>query len=72
MRRFSLLLVALALDLERPSLAREDECGSKTTCAECLEEGEHSFCGWCSPGGIVYANGTIGARCGDERDDPWD
>ena len=24
-----------------------------------------------SPGGIVYANGSLGARCGDERDTPW-
>jgi hypothetical protein len=49
-----------------------NECGKHTTCEECLMEGEHQFCGWCSPGGIFYANGTRGLRCGDERDDPWD
>lgn len=68
MRCFALVVSAAAI----PWALGINECADKTTCAECLEDGLHSFCGWCSPGGILYANGSTGARCGDERDDPWD
>ena len=35
-------------------------------------EGAHNFCSWCSPGPVVYADGSPGHRCADERDKPWD
>eukprot|EP01049_Picozoa_sp_SAG25_P006914 SAG25_NODE_542_length_7058_cov_1.916942_10_plen_464_part_00 len=66
------LVSAAALGLAlRPSVGI-NECAQHTTCTECLMQGAHPFCGWCSPSGILYANGSTGARCGDERDDPWD
>jgi hypothetical protein len=49
-----------------------DACGAKTSCEDCLMEGEHNFCGWCSPGPVIYASGKPGKRCADERDEPWD
>ena len=49
-----------------------DECGTKTSCEDCLMEGAHNFCGWCSPGPVIYASGKPGKRCADERDEPWD
>ena len=33
-----------------------DDCSSKTSCEECLMEGAHNFCGWCSPGPVIYAS----------------
>ena len=66
--------LALMLAVARSSAAKGfvDECGTKTTCEECLMEGTHNFCGWCSPGPVIYASGKPGARCADERDEPWD
>ena len=47
--------------------AQDDaRCETATTCAECLPK---EWCGWCSPGAVVYKNGTGGARCADQRDD---
>lgn len=43
-------------------------CAQYSTCGKCTAA---PFCGWCSPGPIIYRNGSSGARCGDERDLPW-
>jgi hypothetical protein len=49
-------------------VASQDDakCEAATSCSECLPK---KWCGWCSPGAVVYKNGTGGARCADQRDD---
>ena len=52
-----------------------DECSQYQTCAQCLNvsaigENTRTNCGWCHVG-IVYNDGTQGARCADIRDKPW-
>ena len=60
---------AAALAFVATTTLAVDECGQYTSCETCVP---NNFCGWCSPGAIVYKNGTGGRRCGDMRDDPWD
>ena len=40
-------------------------CKEAKTCGECVGSPD---CGWCQPGPIIYANGSIGSRCGDNSD----
>ena len=68
--RVALLLCAVAPAATAAGFI--DECGAKTSCEDCLMEGAHNFCGWCSPGPVIYASGKPGKRCADERDSPWD
>merc|ERR1711939_1126585 len=71
MRKLVLLLATL-LGL---TLARQDVCSQYKTCRECLNippgksEGGRDWCGWCHVP-ITYQNGTNGAKCVDQRDDP--
>eukprot|EP01051_Picozoa_sp_SAG22_P023772 SAG22_NODE_6280_length_875_cov_1.471649_2_plen_157_part_01 len=46
-----------------------NSCGQFASCHACVAQ---AFCGWCSPGNVIYSNGSNGTRCGDERDEPWD
>lgn len=47
----------------------QDACGGFETCSDCVS---NAFCGWCSPGAVVYKNGTGGRRCADQRIPQWD
>jgi hypothetical protein len=63
-------MAGLALIL--PAAIGVNFCSHYTSCTECLSNSSATkFCGWCSPGGIVKADGTLGARCGDQRDGEW-
>jgi len=46
-------------------VAAQGSCPSHTSCKDCIGS---PFCGWCSPGRIMFDNGTVGARCADQRD----
>lgn len=56
------------------SFAFIDECSQYQNCKDCLNitsgENVRQNCGWCHVG-IIYSDGTQGARCADIRDKPW-
>ena len=57
---------AIAAQLAAITAQDDAKCEEATSCSECLPK---AFCGWCSPGAVVYKNGTGGARCADQRDE---
>ena len=64
MLRSAISLAALAVPV-----TAIDECGQYTSCETCLP---NPYCGWCSPGAVIYKDGHGGKRCADQRDDKWD
>ena len=63
----ALLRCATVLAAAMATTAQDDaQCETAKSCSECLPK---PWCGWCSPGAVVYKNGTGGARCADQRDD---
>jgi len=60
--------IVLALLVASTKAGYVDECSGYTSCQQCVS---NSYCGWCSPKPIEYANGTVGTQCGDQRDAPW-
>jgi hypothetical protein len=55
-------LLALPAALLAATPGVRGDCASAKTCDTCTGAPN---CGWCQPGPIVWKNGSVGSRCGD-------
>jgi len=50
-------------------LRDQSPCPAINSCQACVST---DYCGWCSPNPVVFRNGTVWARCADQRISGWD
>jgi len=48
-------------------MGADDPCAAETDCTDCIAKVAQG-CGWCSPGVVIYEDGTKGNRCANAND----